>query len=147
MKNKLILTAIFLMLESGCAMADTLKLTDATAIIVVIGEAESESQTGRIAVAEVTRKRGSLKGIYGANAIIVKDGHYYRKTKKGLRKIDDATVTLSKAAWFDSRHTNYSKDADGWGNANDIKIFKRQAWFKNCIIVAHIGNHYFWKKV
>jgi len=143
MKNKLILAAIFLMLETGCASASTLKLTDATGIIGVIGEAEGESQTGRIAVAEVIRRRGSLKGIYGANAIIVKDGHYYRKTKNGLRKIDDGIILLAKAAWFDSRYTNYSKGATNW---EAIETFGKPAWAKDMVVTAKIGNHTFMRE-
>ena len=133
---KSLIIALFLTITiSGCVYASSVKLTDKTAVLAIIGEAESESQIGRIALAEVIRKRGSLKGIYGINAPRVKAHRY-----------SDNTFLLAKAAWFDSRYTNYSKNADGWGNSSDIIKFKKQGWFKNCVIVAHIGNHYFWKR-
>lgn len=132
----MVLALIMTILISSCAMAaSSVKLTDKTAVLAIIGEAEAESQTGRIAVAEVIRKRGNLHGIYGINSPRVK-----------AHKYSNNTALLAKSAWFDSRYTNYSHNADGWGNKSDIEKFKRQGWFKNCEIVAVIGNHYFWKK-
>lgn len=109
-------------------------LTEETAILSIIGEAEGEPQEGRIAVAEVIRRRGSLKGVYGINAPRVK-----------ARKFSRAVYEASKQAWEASRLTNYSQGAQGWGNKADLQKFKRAAWFKNCYIVKQIGNHYFWK--
>ena len=130
------LTILIMVLFSSCSYAAPVKLTDKTAILAIIGEAEAESQIGKIAIAEAIRNRGTLKGVYGV------------KAKRVVNKLyTDNAYLLAKSAWFDSLKTDYTKGATGWGNASDIVIFKRQGWFKNCVITAKIGNHYFYKEI
>ena len=111
-------------------------LTDREAILTIIGEAESEPMQGKIAVGEVIRRRGNLKGCYGLTAPRVTGKLYSQKT------FDDASL-----AWRMSKTSNLTGKADGWGNASDIRKFKTQKWFKKCRVVKQIGNHYFWKQV
>lgn len=120
----------------GCGLVHAEPLTDKTAVLAVIGEAEGESQTCRIAIAETIRKRGSLKGIYGAHSKRVLAHKYSNKS-----------FLLARAAWWDSQHTNYSKGASGWGNKSDLVKFKKCGWFRNCQVVAQIDGTYFWKEM
>lgn len=109
--------------------------TDKQAILAIIGEAESEPMQGKIALAETIRHRGTLKGVYGL------------KAKRVLRQLyTKGTYNEALKAWEASNTSNLTNGATGWGNYNDIQIFKRQGWFKNCIITKHIGNHYFYKR-
>jgi spore germination cell wall hydrolase CwlJ-like protein len=117
--------------------ASTVRLTDQQAILAIIGEAEGESLQGKIAVAEVIRNRGySLKGIYGIKAPRVVKKLYSQKT-----------YNEAKLAWETSKTSNLTNGAMGWGNADDVKIFKTQKWFKSCRVTKQIGNHYFWAPI
>jgi hypothetical protein len=107
--------------------------TNEEAIKAIIGEAESEPYIGKVAIGEVIRKRGSLKGIYGINAPRVRQVKYSHKCYLEAQK-----------AWYASITSDYSHKSEGWGNANDLIKFKRSKWFKKCYIVCKIGNHYFW---
>jgi spore germination cell wall hydrolase CwlJ-like protein len=109
---------------------------DHLAVQAIIGEAENQSLEGMVAVGEVIRNRGSLKGIYGVSAPRVVKKQY-------------SATTLAKAtkAWQMSKTSNLTGGADGWGNAADIKKFKTQKWFKKCRVTKQIGDHYFWKRV
>lgn len=130
--------ALFLIFICSCAHpkeAHAEVFTDKTAILALIGEAEDQSQTCKIAIGEVLRRRGSLQGVYGIHA------------KRVLtHKYSSQVALLARAAWFDSRFTNYSRGAQGWGNSQDLIKFRQCKWFKNCEIVAHIDGTYFWKR-
>lgn len=129
---KYLITIIILLTVSGYVSASS--IPDSKAIAAIIGEAEGESLQGKIAVAEVIRNRGSLKGIYGVSAPRVVKKLYSAQT------LADAT-----RAWELSKTSNLTGGAMGWGNASDIRKFKTQKWFKKCRVVKQIGNHYFWK--
>ena len=113
----------------------TEQLTSKSAILAIIGEAEGENYLGKVIIGEIIRRRGSLKGVYGANSRRVKQ-HLYSQ----------ATYDECKKAWKESARTNYSEHADGWGNAADLVVFRRSAWFKKCYIVKQVGSHYLWKE-
>ena len=123
---------------SSCtpAPAAVVRYTDSKAIAAIIGEAENQSLDGMIAVGEVIRNRGSLKGIYGVSA---------PRVVKKLYSAD--TLMKATKAWQMSKTSNLTDGADGWGNASDIRIFKTQKWFKKCHVTKKIGDHYFWKPV
>ena len=131
-------TAIILLAAtvSQCTPAPAGVVAYNQAIMAIIGEAEGESLQGKIAVAEVIRHRGSLKGIYGVSAPRVVKKLYSAQT------LSDATK-----AWEMSKTSNLTGGAMGWGNASDIRKFKTQKWFKKCAVTKQIGNHYFWKQV
>lgn len=103
--------------------------TNEEAVNAIIGEAAGEPFIGQVSVGEVIRRRGSLRGVYGATA------------KRTHTKIEIATA---RRAWAASEASCYVPGAMGWGNAADIKKFQKTKWFKNCKIVKQIAHHYFW---
>ena len=119
-----------------------------------MGEAEGESQTGKIAMMEALRNRGTLKGVYGYKAIklvdgkyykkVLKTGKYYKRTGKPYRQISDVNVIACRAAWVDSKYTNYVKGADHW---EAVQTFGRPKWAHNMKQTAKIGNHTFFKSL
>lgn len=131
-----LLGAILLVMAS-CTLAHA-TITDQQGINACIGEAEGEPYLGKIAISATLLNRGHIKGVYGVNAPRVKR-HLYSQ----------ATYEACSQAWkyAKSVHGEGDWNATGWGNANDIAIFKRQGWFKHCVITAHIGNHYFYREV
>lgn len=135
--KRMILTLIVLTL-SGNAYCSI----DANkAVMACMGEAEGEDQTGKIAMMEALRNRGTLKGVYGYKAIKLINGDYYRITPR-KRKLSNATVKACQAAWFDSKHTNYVKGATSW---EAIETFGKPKWYKDMIVTTKIGNHTFMK--
>lgn len=134
-----LMLALMTILLSSCACAG--QISDTQAVRAILGESEGESITGMIALGEVIRKRGSMRGIYGYNAVKYVNGRYMR----GSRAISPTLAKQALKAWKTSANTNYALNAQGWGNANDLKVFKRQKWFSRCIIVTKIGSHYFWR--
>lgn len=136
-----ILAIIMLLAMSGVVFAKNAPIKDVDAVRAILGEAENESMIGKIAIGEVIRTRGGFKGIYGYNAVKYVNGRYYR----GKRAISPTIAVQALKAWKLSANTNYALNAQGWGNASDLKVFARQSWWRNCAIVAKIGDHYFWK--
>lgn len=136
-----ILAIIMLLAMSGVVFAKNAPIKDIDAVRAILGEAENEQYAGMIAIGEVIRTRGSFKGIYGYNAVKYVNGRYYR----GKRAISPTLAIQALKAWRASISTNYALNAQGWGNASDLKAFARQSWWRNCAIVVKIGNHYFWK--
>lgn len=146
----------FVLLMSGCAQAsitsdkwESLRLlhqgvSEEKAVQAIIGEAESESYIGMLAIAHAIRNRAHdyhfrdvFKGIYGVNSKRVQDHLYSQQT-----------WDLARLAWKKSfSQPDMTHGATGWGNAGDIAQFKRKGWFKNCVITAHIGKHYFYREV
>lgn len=112
---------------------------DKAVILSIIGEAEGESQTGKNAIACVIHNRGSLTGVYGLNSYRVKNRLYSKNTYKN-----------AVYAWKSAQDEEYCQaligNSTGWGNDNDIEIFKTKRWWKNCIIVKHIGHHWFYEE-
>ncbi len=103
----------------------------------IIGEAEAEGFEGMVAIAHAIRNRGNLKGVYGLNSPrVIK------------RLYNTRSWYEAKAAW-EASYNGYdmTNGATGWGNASDIEIFKRHSWWKNCVVTAKIGNHWFYKEV
>ena len=121
--------------------AGNLPIKDVDAVRAILGEAENEPYIGMIAIGEVIRTRGNFKGIYGYNAVKHVNGRYYR----GKRAISPTIAIQALKAWKMSASTNYALGSAGWGNASDLKVFGRSAWFKKCYITVKLGNHYFWK--
>lgn len=110
------------------------QIKDEDAIKIIIGESEGESYIGKIAVAKTLLNRGNTKGCYGLYAPRVVNHKYSKLTYESAKK-----------AWLQAKKEHPSDwKAMGWGNASDVVIFKKQAWFKKCYIVKTIGNHHFW---
>jgi len=115
----------------------------------ILGEAEGEypkeGKKAFIAIGEAIRNRGNLKGVYGGRVIVESKGSVYRKSKKGLRKLNDKLVKESVKAWEESSKTNLTNGANGWGNDSDIKKFKQQGWWSDDLVTAKIGDHTFYR--
>lgn len=157
----LVLMTIFL---ASCACAGNIPkvnrssppLTDQNAIKAIIGEGESETYLGKVALAYTIINRGTLKGVCAVNNVIIKNGKYYKRvslkskyykrTGNRLRLIPKELVSAGKLAWeFAKNNPRGDWSATGWGTKEDIVIFKREGWFSKCIIVDKIGSHYFYK--
>ena len=125
---------IFLLLAST-ASASIPELNSENAVNAIIGEAEAEPMAGKIAVAEVIRRRGSLRGIYGIHSPRV------RMASPAVRK--DCELAWAK------KGTNLTRGATVWGNADDVRKWKTRAkkyprhWFNRMHQTAQIGRHFF----
>lgn len=103
------------------------KITDETAIKCILGEAAGESEIGKTAVAEVLRRRGSVKGFVGCNAV---------------GKPSDELKREALKAWRRSRWTNYSRSATHFEN---VRAFGNPWWCDGMRPVKRIGGHQFWR--
>jgi len=125
---------IFLLLAST-ASASIPELNSENAVNAIIGEAEAEPMAGKIAVAEVIRRRGSLRGIYGIHSPRV------RMASPAVRK--DCELAWAK------KGTNLSRGATVWGSASDVAKWKARAkkyprhWFNRMEQTAQIAGHFF----
>lgn len=126
-KPTLILCAIVAV--SRPCMAAT-SIPDDQAILAIIGEAEGEPYKGKVAVAEVIRRRGSLKGVYGIRAKRVVEHLYSQKTYEDCRR-----------AWIESASTNYSLGATHWEGT----AFPVPYWAKTMTVTVIIGHQRFYK--
>lgn len=165
MGGKLLLIAILiaimcvLMAYRGCSLANAsiiIAISTENATRAIVGEGESETYLGKLALASTLYLRGTLKGVCAYKNVIVKDGHYfkrvslkskyYARTHHKLREIPIDQVNEAKLAWEYILKNGVNKwQATGWGTKEDISIFKKEGWFSRCIIVDHIGKHYFYK--
>lgn len=96
-----------------------------------LGEARGEGVKGMTAIVQAIQNRKSLSGVYGCSA--------------DLKSVTPAERALARKALRASSGKDITAGADHWGNASDVKAFKRSAWFKNCRQTVKIGNHYFSK--
>jgi hypothetical protein len=110
-------------------------LNTQNAVNAIIGEAEAEPMAGKIAIAEVIRRRGSLRGIYGINSPRV------RLASRTVRK-------ECELAWA-KKGTNLTRGATVWGSESDVAKWKARAkkyprhWFNRMKQTARIGAHFF----
>lgn len=132
MKN--IIMLLFIMCASPVFAEQ--RFTDHDAVLSIIGEAENQGFLGMECVAFAIRNRNSLIGVYGLANPRVTHHKYSKETYKQAVR-----------AWMESAHgKDITNGAIGWGNKNDIEYFKNETeWWNNCIITAHIGDHYFYK--
>ena len=131
---------ILLLLMAGFAIASPINNTDA--VKAIIGEAEGEPYQGKVALAYALINRGTLKGVYGHNAVIQsKDGRLYRKNG---RLISEKVQRDALKAWHYAK-ANPSKDitlgADHWEGT----AFKKPYWANGMTETITIGNQRFYK--
>lgn len=105
--------------------------TEQEAIRTIVGEASNQGYIGMVAVAEVIRHKGSLRGFYGLQAS--HSAHEHRWVWKQARR-----------AWLASLHTNYTCKADHFEN---IHAFGCPYWVKNCIKTFTWKDHIFYREV
>lgn len=97
----------------------------------LIGESANQGLKGMIACAEVIRRRGNLKGIYGA------------KREKFIASQPKWVHEQAKKAWEMSLKTNITKNATHWESTD----FKAPKWSKGMKKTAVIGKHVFYAEV
>ena len=103
-------------------------ITEAQAVRILIGEASNQGARGMQAVAEVLRRRGSIKGFYGLKA-----KHVDRQPKW--------VWAQAKKAWEQSRTSNLTNGATLFENE---EAFGKPYWAKKLKPVAKIGSHVFY---
>lgn len=116
---------LFLLMFSRQAFA----VTEQEAVRCIMGEARGESFEGKVGVAEVIRKRGSTKGLYGCTA----------KFKEPKRVWDEAL-----RAWRKSARTRTTKDATMFENVEEFG-WPRTWDRKKVKFVTKIDGHDFYK--
>lgn len=123
--------------KAGSAEAEM--IGEELAMRSILGEAEGEPYLGKLAVGEVLRRRGSVKGFYGAKAVTFRNGKYYR----GSRVIDGVTVGQALKAWRVSERSNITKGATHFEN---VQSFGAPYWASSMVTTVRIGAHQFWRE-
>lgn len=121
----------FLLICAPAQAGQKVAISEHSAVLAIIGEAEGEPYKGKVAVAEVIRTRGSLKGVYGIKAPRVVQKKYSQKTYNECLK-----------AWRESATSNITKGSTHWEGTK----FKTPYWAKNMIVMVTIGNQRFYKE-
>ena len=123
---KVVITSIGILFALIMSCASAFALPDQMAIKTVMGEARGEGYKGMLAVAEVLRRRDSVKGFYGFKA-----------------KFNEPKWVwdLARKAWNDSLKTNTTNGATHFESTD----FKKPTWAKKMKVVAHVGKHVFYK--
>lgn len=121
--------ALFLIGSASTAHA----LTEEQAVRTIVGEASNQGLDGMTAVAEVLRRRGTVKGCYGFRAM--KD-----------RWEPPAVWNVARFAWRRSAHTDLSHGATLFENVHDFG-FPRSWDREHVVCVAQIKDHWFFKEV
>lgn len=120
-----IIIALFLIFTASIAHAE--QIPETVAIRVLIGEAANQGEHGMICVAEVLRRRGSVKGFYGYKA-------------KHVDQRPEWVWQQAKRAWRKSAYTNYTKNATMFEN---VKAFGKPCWMDRCVEVYRHKDHIF----
>lgn len=107
------------------------RLTEEMALRVIIGEAANQGLHGMTCVAEVLRRRGSIKGFRG-----YKSKHIEREQAKIWQ--------MAKEAWKMSETTNFTNGADHFEN---VRQFGKPWWVKHCKKTYEYKDHVFYKKI
>lgn len=109
------------------------EIDESAAIRVLIGEASNQGIVGMQAVAEVIRRRGSLKPFSA----------YHRKDLDSFVLAQGKKIYQNaKVAWLKSRYSNITKGATHYEN---VEAFGIPSWAKNMQIVVRINDHTFFK--
>ena len=109
-------------------------MDSARAVNAIIGEAEGESQKGKVAVACAIRNRGTLKGVYGEKAPRVTKQLYSAKVKSDAQKAWNESADQQACSFIDG--------ADHWEGTK----FKTPYWAKGMKVTATIGSQRFYRK-
>jgi len=109
----------------------------------IIGEAEGESYAGKVALAYALKNRGTMRGVYGYKAIILRSGAFWRGSRRiSQHTIDDARNALKWA--YLNPEVDTTKGATHWEN---VKAFGVPYWAKGKTPCVVIGNHAFYNNI
>jgi len=99
------------------------KLPDtATIIHAVVEESSGEPYLAQVAICEVIRKRGSLQGVYGANAHRYESSRIYERVNR---------------AWNESRTSNITHGCRYFGGDIDNWYFTKVLHLKPFLVIGH----------
>ena len=108
-------------------------ITDKQAVQCILGEARSQGYAEMLGIAEVLRRRGSIRGVYGCGVDFSREMPYIK-----AKKID----AMAALAWANSAHTDTAKGATHWEGT----AFKTPYWAKNMIKTVTIGKTNFYRE-
>lgn len=118
------------LLITSSAYAD---VNRAQAIRAIVGEAANQGLDGMTAVGEVIRTRGSVRGLYGLEAM-------------ATRKETPGVWDMAARAWNRSTHTNLTHHATMFENIYAFGFPK--SWDRDKVVcVAQIKDHWFFANV
>lgn len=125
-----IVLALLPSLLLGCNPAYA-EINQTQAVKAIIGEAANQGLAGMQAVGEVIRRRGNLRGLYGAKREAFISGQPNWVHKQALR------------AWLMSESSNLTKNATHFEN---VKAFGRPNWALKMVKTAVIKDHVFYRE-
>lgn len=129
------LMVLGLILRPTAILAQINAIPEDKAIAVILTEAVGEPYRGQVAVAEVLRRRGSLKGFCGLKR---------KDLDEWIKKQGTKAYRRAQRAWRQSSTTNYSNSATHFEN---VQSFGTPSWAKTGVIqTAIIGHHTFFRK-
>ena|ERR1035441_7930632 len=126
-KKTTIAVLTFSLLTAISSFGET-AVSEAQAVRAMVGEASNQGYTGLLAVGNVIRHRGSIKGLYGAKA-----AH--------CDKEPSWVWILARKAWAESANRDVTGGAS-WFESTD---FKQPKWAANMTKTVKIGKHQFYK--
>jgi hypothetical protein len=122
-------------------------ISDSDAVRAILGEARGEGYEGMYAVAHAIRNRGTLKGVYGKQAVRpVKGDGLVAFNSKGtpVEVISTETYQSAMNAWHSSMEGfDPTHGATHWEN---IKQFGKPYWADSMIVTFKHRSHVFMKK-
>lgn len=113
---------------AGASTQARAEIPEPQALRILIGEASGEGEKGMQAVAEVLRRRDSVRGFYGLNA-------------PHVDKQPAWVWSMARRAWYKSATSDITRGADHFEGT----AFKTPKWARNKTPVVIIGRQKFYK--
>lgn len=118
---------ISIILVIGGTISAEAYIDDGKAIRTIVGEASNQGFKGMVCIGEVIRKRGSLKGFYGARA-------------KHVDTEPEWVWVMARQAWAISETSDYTRGAKFYENT---KAFGMPYWSKGKSVALIYKEHVF----
>src|ERR1035441_1652217 len=127
-KKTTIAVLTFSLLTAISSFGET-AVSEAQAVRAMVGEASNQGYTGLLAVGNVIRHRGSIKGLYGAKA-----AH--------CDKEPSWVWILARKAWAESATNDVTMNSTHFEN---VSKFGRPVWARSMTKTVKIKDHQFYK--
>ena len=127
MTNKTTIAVLTLLLATLNLLGN--EVSEAQAVRAMVGEASNQGYTGLLAVGNVIRHRGSIKGLYGAKA-----AH--------CDKEPSWVWILARKAWAESATNDVTMNSTHFEN---VSKFGQPVWARSMTKTVKIGKHQFYK--
>jgi len=121
----------YLLIVTFVTVARAEEIPQNVAVQIIVSEGADQGLKGMICIAEVLRRRGSVKGFYG----------YKRNMMKAESRF---TWQMAARAWGISAHTHFTNGADHFEN---IRSFGAPWWAKYCVLTFEYKDHVFYKEI